>query len=355
MIGTAQMLERAGCLDGENLEHLRQISVQGERATRLVDQILDFSRATAVERKPLDLVPFLSQIVRMVRRTLPETITLEESIDLEQCVVDANLSQLQQTVMNLVANAADAMPDGGRIEIRLADMNVSGGDGGSSEPAPGEYAVIAVSDTGRGMSDDVKAHVFEPFYTTKAPGQGTGLGLAQVYGIVMQHGGHVEIESDVGQGTTITIYLPKSVKRVQRASVEDEEMPMGHRETVLLVEDEEPVRDAVQAMLEALDYHVLPASDGREALSVFGGRKDEIDAVLTDIVMPEMGGLELWAALRVRKDVPVIAMSGYPLGTFEGDEEGSTLPEEISAYLKKPVVLQQLAQALRRALHPETN
>ena len=348
IIGFSELLEMQEDLTDSAKGHLKTISSQGKRAAQLIRQILDFSRKTVVERQPVDLAPFLKEVVKLLDRTLPETIRLVTGFGPENCVIQASLTQLQQVITNLAVNARDAMPEGGELRIGLSSLMVAEGERPPlPEMGPGDWVVWTVSDTGTGMPPEVIAHIFEPFFTTKKVGKGTGLGLAQVYGIVKQHGGEIGVESQVGKGTTFTIYLPKVVKTHATPQQADADIPKGQGETIMVVEDEMVVCQAVASMLKHLGYRVLTAGNGQEALTTYDSRRDEVDLVLTDMVMPEMGGMDLLEALKQRDPgVRVVMMTGYPLRG-----EGRTqVPQGIMGYLEKPVGPKQMAQAMREAL-----
>ena len=346
MMGFAQMLEMEPEVPEKIKEDLNRIFSQGQRAAQLIRQILDFSRKSVVERQPVDLVAFLKEIMKLLERTLPESIRVAVRFDRGNYLVEASLTQLQQVMTNLAVNARDALPEGGELRVRLSNLLVASGQKPPlPEMGPGDWVVWTVSDTGMGMPPEVLAHIYEPFFTTKASGLGTGLGMAQVYGIVQQHGGYIDVWSEVNRGTTFTIYLP--LLQITEASVKQAEVTpqMGHGETILLVEDQADVLGIVRAMLERLSYRVLTAANGQEAQEVFGRRRAEIALVLTDMVMPGMSGMELCQALR-RQDpgAKIVAMTGYPL------KEGGAMPQGIAGWIDKPVTLMRMAQAVRNAL-----
>ncbi len=351
MTSIAQMVERRPDTSEEGKEMLRALVAQGQQAGQLIRQILDFGRRSVAQRRPMDLVPFLRETARLLGRVLPENIRVSMEFWRGEAVVEANPAQLQQALTNLAVNARDAMPGGGELRLGLGALRVEPG-----EPAPlagmtpGDWVVLTVSDTGAGMAAQVMEHLFEPFFTTKQPGQGTGLGLAQVYGIVKQHGGESAAESAPGKGSTFRVYLPRAEKAAASPPAPRARPAAGRGETILLVEDKAMVREMTKSMLEYLKYRVLAASNGREAMRVYEDHGDEVDLVLTDMVMPEMGGEELIAALQERDpEIPVVVVTGHPLG----EEEGEELLRGIAGYLEKPFTLEQMEQVVSRALKTE--
>jgi len=335
-------------------ERLATVVQQAKRAANLIQQILDFSRRSPLERRPLDLLPFLKELTRLLNRTLPENIQVEIAYGSDEYTVSADPTRLQQALMNLAFNAWDAMPEGGILHIGLERVRIEPGE---ALPLPdmeaGEWVRVTVTDTGVGIPEDVLPHIFEPFFTTKPPGEGTGLGLAQVYGIIKQHEGHVDVESQVGQGTTFSLYLPAlTVAQVDLPGVKGADLPRGRGETILVVEDDPTTRSALREILEMLNYRVLEAAHGREALALFEQHADEIALLLSDLVMPEMGGIPLIYALRKQNpSLKIVVMTGYPLG-----EEAQALPlEGIVDWLSKPPSMEQLAEVVDRVLHsPES-
>ncbi len=322
------------------------IIAESKRATDLVRQILDFSRRSSMEVQTVDLVSFLGEVCDILQTTLPESIRLTTETESEACLVDADPTRIQQVVMNLAINARDAMPEGGDLQIALSKMVVA-----ADEDAPavgmgsGEWACLAVSDTGTGMTEEVRTQIFEPFFTTKEPGQGTGLGLAQVYGIVKQHSGYIDVETELGSGTDFFVYLPIHAARRVTQKRENSSVPLGKGEAILLVEDHEDLRAAGRQILEDLGYSALAAAHGREALEVLKGVA--VDLVVTDVVMPVMGGEALMQELsKAYPSLPVLAVTGYTV-----DEELSKLEEaDFFDVLHKPLDTPVLAQAVRRAL-----
>ncbi len=349
-------------------ENLETIKGEAEKATELVQQILDFSSSAMIERRPLDLEPFLADVLAVLRRTIPETIeiTMDAGAD-GTYTVAADAGRLQQALTNLALNARDAMPDGGELHVELSSVEIPTNAGAPPGDAtrgdwdrvePGQWICLAVSDTGMGMSELVQEHLFEPFFTTKDVGEGTGLGLAQVYGIVRQHEGVIDVETELGEGTTFRIYLPScdeagAPQEEKGDATGASDAPRGQGETILLVEDEENVRQATQEMLETLGYRVITASNGREALALcqsprWHKEKPPVDLVVTDLVMPEIGGRELMKRLQAaRHGLKALGITGYTLE--EGDVQ---LLKETGfvAVIRKPFEADDLAGPIRRAL-----
>ncbi|MBK8129219.1 MAG: response regulator [bacterium] len=237
----------------------------------------------------MDLLSLFKEQVLMLKRTLPESIVVQLDYNHEEYTVHADPTRMQQMMMNLAINAGHAMPDGGSLHIGLKRITYAQG----ATPLPlmeaGEWVQVTVADTGMGISPLVLPHIFDPFYTTKAPGEGTGLGLAQVHGIVSQHKGHIDVQSEVGVGTTFTIYLPRLAMQTLAHSTQKSMKPQGNGEMLLVVEDNPVLRSALVETLDSLNYHMLEAANGLEALALLTTHGNEIAMVLSDVVMPKMG------------------------------------------------------------------
>ena len=330
---------------------------ESRQAAKLVQQILDFSRRSPIRTQPVNLKPFVKEAIRILERTIPESIRLRFGAGPEEYVVNADPTRVQQVLMNLVLNARDAMPEGGDLRIDLSRVTVEPGDEPPvAEMIPGEWICLAVSDTGTGIPPDVLAHIFEPFFTTKPAGRGTGLGLAQVYGIVAQHEGHINVETEVGKGTIFRVYLPAYQSEAEESPLEEAVLVASREagETILLVEDQQRIREIGQRVLESLGYRVLTAANGREALEIHqameGARPEQsrrIDLVITDVVMPEMGGKQLMRELRkANPDLKALAITGYLM-----QEDLEALKEVgFLDVIHKPLDTETLAKAVRRAL-----
>ena len=352
MSGFSQILVMRDDLPASAKEELQSIFEQSHRAAQLIRQILDFSRKSEADRHAMDLVPFVKEAVKLIERALPETIRVVTAFDEGAYPVCANPPQLQQVFTNLAINARDAMPKGGELRIELSPLHI---ETAAASPlpdmAPGDWVVWTVSDTGTGIPPEVMAHIFEPFFTTKRPGEGTGLGLAQVYGLVKQHDGTMDVKSVEGEGTIFRIYLPQTADGPADVEVAELDLLKGRGETVLLVEDQVEVLQTARRMLEYMGYRALAASGGREALAAYDAHVDEVRLVLTDVVMPEMGGPELVEALRERDcDIPVVFMTGYA-----PDEAWLRQLPGVAGYLEKPLYVDSLARILHQALNrPES-
>jgi PAS domain S-box-containing protein len=330
------------------LEELGEIRTAAERATSLTRQLLAFSRQQVFERKVLDVSDLIAHTEKMLRRLIGEDVELVTVLSPGLRRVSADAGQLGQVIMNLAVNARDAMPRGGKLTIETANVDLD--DTYARRHAtvrPGSYVMLAVSDTGAGMSDETLAHMFEPFFTTKERGKGTGLGLATVYGIVKQSGGSVWVYSEVGQGTTFKIYLPVVEEDVDAEPIPAEPVSLAGSETVLLVEDEQSVRALSRSILERYGYTVLEAGSGKEGLEAARDYPLPIHLVLTDVVMPEMGGTDLASQLEtLRPGVRVLYMSGY---TDDAIFRHGLLTRGRS-FLQKPFTPEGLARKVREAL-----
>jgi len=311
---------------------LQEVLRSAERATELVHQLLEFARADVVEARVVGLNEAVVRVGRMLGRLLPENIEIRVELVPEQPSILADPGQLEQVLLNLVVNARDAMSAGGVVSIRThADVDV---------------VTLVVSDTGAGMNEHTRERIFNPFFTTKAPGDGTGLGLSTVYRIVSSAGGEIGVESKLGAGTTFTVTFP----RIADMTVERAPSPCGplrgSGQRILLVEDEEMVRAVTAEMLSRAGYTVLTANDGEDALRVLEEEEQSVDLLFTDLMMPRMSGTELAAHLRARgHDLPVIYSSGYPRDVLLDDQ-----PDDRTIVLSKPFTGEELSSAVHGLL-----
>ena len=327
---------------------LELIHRTGERAAGLTRQLLAFSRQQILEPVVLDLNAVAAEMDKMLRHLIREDIKLCSILDPALKRVKADPGQIKQVIMNLVVNARDAMPDGGKLTIETANVELSEEYcRARSKVKPGHYAMLAVSDTGHGMDAAVKAKIFEPFFTTKGLGKGTGLGLAMVFGVVKQSNGHIEVYSEPGKGTTFKVYLPQSQDKSASSASESKTLTAIGAETVLVVEDEEGIRELVRDLLEMSGYTVLAASNGKEALQLCQTHKGAIHLLVTDVVMPEMGGPELVKRLKVQfPETKVLFTSGY---TDHAIVRNGELEAGLS-FIQKPFTPANLARKVREVL-----
>jgi PAS domain S-box-containing protein len=332
--------------------NLEQIQGATDRAASLTRQLLAFSRKQVLQPKVLDLNDVVAGMIKMVARVIGENIELAFLPGSKLAPVKADPGQLEQVLLNLVVNARDAMPDGGRLTIETTNVEVDRVSA-SQHPAmeAGSYVMLVVGDTGCGMDAGTQARIFEPFFTTKAHGKGTGLGLATVYGVVKQSGGFIWVYSEVDHGTRFKIYLPQVTADVDRLAAEKMAPgPVPGTETVLFVEDEESVRELVRDYLGRSGYRVLDAADGIQALEIAAAHKAAIHILVTDVVMPRLSGRELVTRLTAaRPDLKVLYISGYTDDSVfrHGVLEGGV------AFLQKPFNLKDLAQKIRDVLEGE--
>ena len=294
---------------------LLEVKKAGERAASLTQQLLAFGRKQMLQPLPLDLNRILANMVDMLRRIIGEDVELVLVEAPELALVTADPGQVEQVVMNLVVNARDAMPEGGRITIETSNVELDEAYAASHVAvSPGRYVLLAVTDTGRGMDEQIKARLFEPFFTTKERGKGTGLGLSTVYGIVKQSGGNIHVYSELGKGTTFRVYLPRELTATTATTIRRPTLPRPTTgtETILVVDDEEVLREVARRALEAAGYTVLVAGGGVEALHIARRHRGRIHLLLTDVVMPQVNGARLAEQLlRMRPTVQVLYMSGY--------------------------------------------
>ena len=329
-----------------NRQDVQQIATAAERAATLTRQLLAFSRKQVMQPQVININAVIGDIENMLRRLIGEDIVLNASLDPEIVSVSVDPGQLEQVLVNLVVNARDAMPGGGRLTICTANASLMADSNGDGLKA-GDYVVLAVRDTGIGMTEEVRQRIFDPFFTTKERGRGTGLGLSTAYGIVKQSGGEITVDSEPGKGTTFKVYFPCLKTGTDGSDFEltSDHVPQGS-ETVLLVEDDATLRGLAERVLKKCGYEVLVAAGGDEALAI-SARVAKIDAVVTDVVMPGMNGRELVEKLvQSRPGIATLLMSGYTddkvlqRGVLHGD----------TAFLQKPFSPEQFASKVRAVL-----
>jgi len=331
------------------LNNVEQVDKAVDRASSLTRQLLAFSRMQVLHARVLDLNEVVGGMIKMFSRVIGENIEMTFVPGRKLGPVKADPSQVEQVLLNLVVNARDAMPQGGRLTIETSNIELDRDYSAKHHDIePGPWVMLTVTDTGCGMDTETQSHIFEPFFTTKAQGKGTGLGLATVYGVVKQSGGFIYVYSEVGHGTTFKIYLPQVTADVEKDAPEKESIaPPRGSETILLVEDEENVRELVRDYLAGSGYRVLEAADGAHALEVAAGYNGQIHILVTDVVMPRLSGRELASRLCAeRQGVKVLYISGYTDDSIfrHGVLEGGV------AYLQKPFNLKAIAQKIREVL-----
>lgn len=346
MIGFADLLKHHSDVPASVHPHLTRIVEQGQRAARLTRQILDFSRQSVIEPQPLDLKIYLGETIHFIERTIPETIKIRFSFAPIDYTINADPASLQQIITNLAVNARDAMLQGGTLSFILSRQTIPPeGPFPNAEITAGEWVKLEVADTGSGIDPAALPYIFEPFFTTKAIGEGTGLGLAQVYGIMKQHQGSITVENRPGEGASFNLYFPALVIQVAGSGETAGTIIAGRGETILLVEDDSDVLQVTVSILETLNYRVVAVSNGKEALAAYRARRDQIALVLTDVMMPIMDGFTMAQALQTEAPhLKIILMSGYA-----HDTDLSLYPNIITR-LQKPPGLQLLAQSLHEAL-----
>jgi len=346
VLGFAEVLLLQKDRDHPDHADLQKICHAARNGADLVQRLLTLGRKAEPRPVPMNLNRLVLRVEKLLRRTIPKMIYFQSVLSDEAPEINADPSQMEQVLINLAVNARDAMPNGGSLTVKTdkvllddvyCDLHV--------EARPGEYALLTVTDTGCGMDKETLGHMFEPFFTTKEMGRGTGLGLAMVYGIVNRHNGHITCHSEIGHGTTFKIYLPA----IPTEQATDDEtsgrvLALG-RETVLLVDDEQFVRDLGARILTRFGYTVLQAANGKEAIEVFKRERDRISLVILDLIMPEMGGKECLAAiLKMNPRMKVIVASGYSTSACESAAMGA------QGFIDKPFRVKDLLQEVRRVL-----
>jgi two-component system cell cycle sensor histidine kinase/response regulator CckA len=343
-----EKLEPAGDLH----QKVQSIQQAADRAATLTRQLLAFSRKQVLELKVIDVNKVIGDMERLLRPLIGENIELLTRLSSEAGRTRADAGQLEQVIMNLVVNARDSMPSGGKITIQSSSVTVRHNVGEHRFIQPGRYSIVAVADTGHGMDKETQSRIFEPFFTTKEKGKGTGLGLSTVYGIVKQSNGYVFADSHTGTGTTFFVYLPRVEDTVEELPAVTQENEKGGSETVLLVEDEESVRELVRVTLASRGYNVLEADNGESGLRLAEETKSPIDILVTDVVMPGIGGRELAKKLlAIRPGISVLYLSGYTEDAIV--TQGVLTPG--TAFLQKPFTLQNLAKKVREVLRARPN
>ncbi len=351
IMGYTEMTMHHLSKEGRGYDYLTRVFRASERARELVRQILDFSRQGKRVVKPVMLIPLITESLKLLRASLPKTIRIVQQIETEHDLVMADPTQIHQVIMNLCTNAAHSMREqGGILTISLTGRMVTGADLAPFPGlTPGSYVVLAVNDTGHGIDPAILDRIFDPFFTTKTRGEGTGMGLSVVHGIVRSHNGYVTIDSRMGEGTTFYVYLPFLAEGKAVMTDEVEAPVIGGRERILFVDDETELTELVSVMLADIGYDVVSRTDGFAALDLFRGDPYQFDLVITDQIMPNMTGVTLaQALLKIRPDIPIILSTGF---------SEAVTPEMIQSigikgYVMKPIIQKQIDDIIRRVLEP---
>jgi len=337
-------------VDDRLRRYLNQVYMAGERATDLVKQILAFSRQSDQKPRPLRVSPIVKEVLKLLRASLPTTIKIRQDIQSDMDTVLADPTQIHQILMNLCTNAAHAMRETkGDLKVSLGPVEVKPPDTLiiHHDLSPGMYLKLTVSDAGIGIAPDIMDRIFNPFFTTKDTGEGTGLGLSVVHGIVKSYHGTITVESEMGKGTAFHVYLPLLKETGEKREVEAVAQFTGGKESILFVDDEEFLVEIGADVLTGLGYDVIGRTSSLEALELFRARPERFDLVITDMTMPNMTGIELaWELIRIRPAMPVILCTGFSEAITPEKAKVLGLRE----FIMKPLIKNQIAEAIRRAL-----
>jgi PAS domain S-box-containing protein len=348
ILGTTQMILMRDKLSCETIKSLEQIQKAARRSADITNQLLAFSRKQLINPKVININQVLQEIITMLSRLLGEDITIIFSPSGQVKNIKIDTGQLHQIITNLCINARDALPEGGKLVIETSNVTIAEEfSQNKSKIIPGKFVMLAISDTGIGIDEDILPHVFEPFFTTKEEGKGTGLGLASVYGAVKHNNGFINIYSEIGIGTTIKLYFPASISQHEQEAPTEEKILKTSAVTLLLVEDNSMVRGLTRSMLEAIGHTVLSAAAPEKALQLFTEHHQEIDLLLTDVVMPIMSGKQLHEKiLSLQPDIKALFMSGY---TESAIEQHGVLNSGVH-FIQKPFTLKELSQKIKDVL-----
>ncbi|MBD1909368.1 response regulator [Leptolyngbya sp. FACHB-8] len=348
ILASVQLMQMQNGLQDEKKELLlKTIEQNTKRGAALIKQVLSFARGMEGQRTVVQVKHLITEIKQTALETFPKTIDIQTNVISDLWTVFGDATQLHQVLLNLCINASDAMPRGGTLNIKACNLLVDNNYARLHLDAKvGPYLVIAVSDTGTGIPPEVMEHIFEPFFTTKEFGKGTGLGLSTVHMIVKGHGGFVDVASSVGQGTRVKIYLP-AIHAIEPVQSEEPKIPLGNGELILVVDDEEAIRETCKISLEAYNYRVLTASDGMEAIALYNKYQHEIQLVVIDLMMPKMDGRVTVPALRrINRDIKIIGMSGL----LSNNHLPGSVNSYMKAFLPKPIAITELLPRIRQIL-----
>lgn len=352
IIGNAELALAKMSEENALFDELNEIKISAERAAELIRHILAFSRRQVLEKKVVNLTDIVRNLSKMLKRIIRENVVLETDLADDLGNISADQTQLEQIIVNLSVNARDAMPTGGKILIETKNIqNLDTICHTCGEPLSGSYVLLMVSDSGTGIDAETMDHIFDPFFTTKKQGQGTGMGLSTVLGIMHQHDGHVNLYSETGLGTTFKVYFPLHESTDDdtacQSACHNEKKKLNGTETILLVDDDQSVQRMLSRIMSTFGYKILTASNGEEALTIFKQNKDDIDLLLTDVVMPGMGGRVLMEEIQtIRPDAPTLFMSGYSLNAVH---HKYILDKDIE-YIQKPPAMEDLLTKVRTIL-----
>ncbi len=351
VIGYSELIMMDPQISDKLRKNVKSINKVATNGADLVKSLLTFSRKTETKPKPINLNQEIVQIKKLLDRTIPKMIEIDLNLQEEVSLINADSSQIEQVVMNLAVNARDAMPEGGRLILETENVILDAAYCAVHlDAAPGPHVLLSVSDTGQGMDKKTMERIFEPFFTTKALGKGTGLGLAMVYGLVKQHEGSIICYSEPEIGTTFKIYFPSFLPQNDSDESKISQSSIGGTETIMLVDDEENVRDVGKDLLEGAGYTVITASSGKEALKLYQDKRSSISLIILDLIMPEMGGKEcLEGLLRIDSSVKALICSGY--------SANGAAKEAVAAgakgFVSKPYNLNEMLAQIRRILDPK--
>ena len=347
IIGYTELAEYEIPEGSKTREKLKEVLKAGRRAKDLVKQILAFSRQGDQERKPLQISHIVKEALKLLRASLPTTIEIRRNIEPDTGIIEADPTQIHQVLMNLCTNAAHAMNNkGGVLEVGIRNVEVGNEDIGLKYPnvPPGHYVLLTIRDTGHGMSAGVVERIFDPYFTTKEKGEGTGLGLAVVHGIVKSYGGVITVYSEIGKGSTFNIYLPAIEKKVEEEKETGEAIPTGHQR-ILFVDDEPALVDIGRKMLEHLGHEVVVRTSSLEALEAFRNNPERFDLIISDKTMPQMTGFDLAREIKqIRPDIPIIICTGFS-DTTDSDKAKAM---GIIGLVMKPIVMREMAETIKR-------
>jgi CheY-like chemotaxis protein len=346
ILGYAAYLKMKVPADDPMYEPLAVIEHSAERAADLTKKLLGFARKGKYIIAPLNLNDVVGDVITIITRTFDRKIKTEMTLAPDLWTIEGDKSQIEHVILNLCLNSRDAMPEGGILSIETFNTEITKETKPYRHMKEGKYAVIKVLDTGTGMDEEILKRIFEPFFTTKEVGKGTGMGLSMAYGVVKNHNGFIEVDSALGKGSAFTIYLPATEKKAEKETAVSKPLHKG-KGSILVIDDEELIRNVARDILHELDYDVLLASGGKEGIKIYADKKDIIGLVILDMIMPEMGGKETFKKLKeINPDVKILISSGY------GQD---SLPEQVmdngeAGFIQKPYNINEIAEIIKEVL-----